>query len=106
MLLGVDVEGARDAAADVGPVPVGLREGDELALVEDRPDDAHVVEVRAAEVGIVDGEDVARVDVVLEGLDHGLAVKCSVPTWTAMSWLPCMTVSPFASQSADEKSRA
>ena len=65
-----------------------------------------VVEVRAAEVGVVDREHVARVDVVAERLDHGLAVKCSVPTCTAMSWLPCMTVLPSASHSADEKSRA
>jgi hypothetical protein len=35
-----------------------------------------------------------------------LAVKCSVPTWTAMSWLPCITVFPCASQSALEKSLA
>jgi hypothetical protein len=35
-----------------------------------------------------------------------LHVVCNVPTWTAMSWLPCMIVSPFTSQSADEKSRA
>ena len=35
-----------------------------------------------------------------------LAVKCSVPTWTAMSWLPCITVLPCRSHSADEKSRA
>ena len=33
------------------------------------------------------------------------AVRCSVPTWTAMSWLPCMTVLPCASHSAEEKSR-
>ena len=34
------------------------------------------------------------------------ALKCSVPTCTAMSWLPCMTVLPSASHSAEEKSRA
>ena len=35
-------------AADVGPVAVGLRVGDHLAVGEDRADDADVVEVRAA----------------------------------------------------------
>src|SRR4051812_17149390 len=34
-----------------------------------------------------------------------LAFRCSVPTWTAMSWEPCMIVSPRASCSAHEKSR-
>ncbi len=31
--------------------------------------------------------------------------KCRVPTWTAMSPDPCITVLPRASHSADEKSR-
>ena len=35
-----------------------------------------------------------------------LHVKWSVPTWTAMSCEPCMIVSPFASHSEHEKSRA
>ena len=35
-----------------------------------------------------------------------LAVKCRVPTCTAMSPLPCMTVLPSRSHSAEEKSRA
>ena len=35
-----------------------------------------------------------------------LALKCSVPTWTAMSCEPCMIVLPLASHSAEEKSRA
>ena len=60
-------------AADVGPVAVRLGVGDDLAVDEDRPDDAHVVEVRAAEVGVVDREHVAGVDVARERLDHGLA---------------------------------
>ena len=60
-------------AADVGPVAVGLGVGDDLAVVEDRADDAHVVEVRAAEVGVVDREDVAGVDVAPERLDDRLA---------------------------------
>jgi hypothetical protein len=33
------------------------------------------------------------------------AVRWSVPTWTAMSWLPCITVLPSRSHSAEEKSR-
>ena len=73
VLLRVDVEGAGDAAADVGPVAVRLRVRDDLALVEDRPHDADVVEVRAADVRVVDREDVARVDVAAERLDHRLA---------------------------------
>ena len=74
VLLRVDVEGAGNAAADVGPVAVGQRVRDELALVEDRADDAHVVEVRAAQVGVVHREDVARVHVVAERVDDRLAV--------------------------------
>ena len=73
VLLRVHVERARDAAAHVRPVPVRLRVGDDLAFVEDRPHDAHVVEVRAADVRVVDREHVARVDVVGERLDHRLA---------------------------------
>src|SRR4051812_25377000 len=34
-----------------------------------------------------------------------LALRCSVPTWSAMSCEPCMIVSPRASCSAHEKSR-
>ena len=72
MLLGGDVEGAGDRAADVGPVPVGLHQGDEPPLVEDRADDAHIAEVGATQIGIVDGDDVSRMEIVLEGLQHGL----------------------------------
>ena len=73
MGLGVDVEGAWARAADVGPMAVGLGEGDELALDEDWPDDAHVAEMRAARVGVVGDEDVARMDVALEAIDNRLA---------------------------------
>ena len=72
VLLGGDVERAGNGAADVGPVPVGLHQGYEPPLVEDRPDDADIAEVGATQIGIVDGDDVTRVEVVLEGVEHGL----------------------------------
>ena len=67
-----DVERAGDAAAHVGPMAARLRVGDHLVADEDRPDDARVVEVRAARVGVVDQEHVAGMDVARELLDHGL----------------------------------
>ena len=72
VLLGGDVERSGNRAADVGPVPVRLHQGDEAPLVEDRPDDADIAEVGATQIGIVDGDDVTRVEVVLEGVEHGL----------------------------------
>ena len=72
-LLGEHVEGARRRAADIGPVAVGLGEGDDLVAHEHRADDAHVVEMGAAGVGIVGHEHVARPHVVLEGVDNRLA---------------------------------
>ena len=67
-----DVERSRYGAADVGPVAVRLREPEQFALVEDRADDARVVEVRAALVHIVHDEYIARVNVAGEIVDHGL----------------------------------
>jgi hypothetical protein len=64
------VERARHAAAHVRPVAVGLGQAQQLALVEDRAHDPHVVEVRATEVRVVDGEHVARAHLPLEGVDH------------------------------------
>ena len=72
VLFRAHVEGAGNAAADVGPVPVDEGEGDHLALVEDRLHDPHVVEVRAAEVGVVHRVDVLGAHVVPEGLDDRL----------------------------------
>lgn len=103
VILGVDVEGAGHRTAGVGPVALVLGEGDDLVVLEDRPDETHVVEVGAAPVGVVDRED-AGVDVVAELVEDGLALEVQ-RTWTAMSWLPCITVLPWASQSAEEKSR-
>ena len=40
--------------------------------MEDRADDAHVAEVGATQIGIVDGDHVARMEIVLERLQHGL----------------------------------
>ena len=54
--------------------------GDDLALVEDRPDDADVVEVRAADVRVVDREDVPGWMSPSNASITALQVKCSVPT--------------------------
>jgi hypothetical protein len=72
-LVGGDVKRPRYTAADVRPMPVRLAEGDDLAVGEDRPDQAHVGEVRAARIWIVDGEDIAFMDVILEVTDDVLA---------------------------------
>ena len=72
MLLGGDVKRSGDGAADVGPVPVRLHESDESPLVEDRPDDADIAKVGATQIRIVDGDDVTRVEVILERVEDGL----------------------------------
>src|SRR5215210_3830435 len=54
---------------------VGLGEGNDLVLDKDRTYDAHFVEVSAPHIRVVYGEVVARVDVVLEGLDHSLGCE-------------------------------
>ena len=64
-------QAARAHAADVAPVRAHHREDEELvraagARGEERGDHRHVVQVRAAGVGVVVQEDVARVDVVAE----------------------------------------
>ena len=67
-------EAARHHAADVGPVAGVGEPGEHLALVEERLHEPHVHQMRAAEIGIVDDEDVARIDlagiVALHALDH------------------------------------
>ena len=65
-LAGGNVKRPRHTAADVRPMPVRLAEGDDLAVGEDRPDQAHVGEVRAAGIRIIDGKDVAFLYVALE----------------------------------------
>ena len=52
-------EAARHHAAGVRPVACVREPGEVRALVEERPGEAHVHQVGAAEVGVVDGEDVA-----------------------------------------------
>ena len=54
-------EAARHHTAGVGPVTCVRQPGEVRALVEERPGEAHVHQVGAAEVGVVDGEDVALV---------------------------------------------
>ncbi len=68
-----DVERSRHAAADIRPMAVRLAEGDDLAVGEDRPDQAHIREVRAAGVGVVDGEDVALMHIAVEEAHDVLA---------------------------------
>src|SRR5436190_14277427 len=72
-LAGGNVKRPRYAAADVRPMPVRLAEGDDLAVGEDRPDQAYIGEMRAASIWIVDGEDVTFVDVTVEVTDDILA---------------------------------
>ena len=52
-------ESARHHAADVGPVAGVLQPAEQLAIDEERHGEAHVHEMRAAEIGIVDDVDVA-----------------------------------------------
>ena len=61
---------ARDATADIGVVGDRAREGDELALDEDRLEDEDVGQVHAAVEGIVQRVDVARPDRVAETGQH------------------------------------
>src|SRR6266567_7721776 len=82
-LAGGDVKRPRYAAADVRPMPVRLAEGNDLAVGEDRPDQAHVGEVRAAGIRIIDRKDVAIMYVASKWRMTSWQVKCSVPTWTA-----------------------
>jgi hypothetical protein len=56
---GVRGEAARHHAAHIGPVAGVLQPAEELAAVVERHGEAHVHQVRAAEVGIVDDVDVA-----------------------------------------------
>ena len=71
--LGIDVKRARHAAADIRPMAVRLAIGDDLVADENRADQAHIVEMGAAGVGVVDHENVARLHIALEGADHILA---------------------------------
>src|SRR5258705_6851672 len=70
-LAGSNVKRPRYAAADVRPMTVRLAERDDVAVGEDRPDQAHVGEVRAAGIRIIDGKDVAFMYVALE-MTHDL----------------------------------
>jgi hypothetical protein len=67
------VEGPVHGAADVGPVAESDREGEQLALPEDRPDDLDVVLVGAAGVGVVVDVAVARRELghLLDQVLHG-----------------------------------
>ncbi len=52
---------------------VRLREADQVILIEDRAHETHVGKVRAAGVRVVDGIDIARQHLALEGADDVLA---------------------------------
>ena len=71
---GAGREAARHHAADIGPVAGIGQPGEQLALVEERLHEPHIHEMRAAEIGIVDDEHVARIDLAgvvrLHALDH------------------------------------
>ena len=79
MIERTDVERPRHRAADVRPMAVGLGEAEQLTFVEHGSEDAGVVEVRAALIDVIDHEDVARVDVAFEFVDHGFGgvVQCA-----------------------------
>ena len=62
---GGDVKRSGNAAIDISSLVVRLAEGDDLAVAKDRPDQAHV-EKRVRRHRIVDGKDVAFMDVALE----------------------------------------
>jgi len=72
MVDGVDVERSGNRAADIRPMAVGLGKPEQFALIEHRPHDARVVEVRAALIDVVDDKDVAGMNIVLEAVDHRL----------------------------------
>ena len=58
-------------AADIGPMTVRLSHRDDLAVPEDRTNNARVVEVGATLVDIVHDEDVPLVHVVSEVVQNG-----------------------------------
>jgi len=60
-------------------VPVALGHGDQDAVVEDRAEDADVVEMGATGVGVVEDEDVALADVAGERVEHGLRGEVQRP---------------------------
>ena len=57
---GAGREAARHHAADIRPVAGVGEPGEQLALVEERLHEAHIHQMGAAEIGIVDDEHVAR----------------------------------------------
>ena len=66
-------------AADVGPVAGVGEPGEDLALVEEGFDEPHIHQMSATEVGIVDDEDIARLQlsciVALHPVDNGTGRK-------------------------------
>ena len=69
--------GAVERAADVGPVRHAAGERHQLAVMEDRHREGHVVEMAAGDVGVVGEQDVARLEildaVMIELGLHGVA---------------------------------
>jgi hypothetical protein len=59
---GAGGKAARHHAADIRPVACVGEPGEDLALVEERLHEAHIHQMRAAQIGIVDDEDVAWID--------------------------------------------
>ena len=63
---------ARCGAADVAPMRADGREQDQTPLREDRKHHGDVVEMGSPGIGIVVEEDVARSDILAEGVEHPL----------------------------------
>jgi hypothetical protein len=71
---GAGREAARHHAADIRPVAGIGQPRKQRAAIEERLHEAHVHQVRAAEIGVVDDVDVARLQ-VLGAVDHGLGAE-------------------------------
>ena len=78
-VLGADIEGSGHTSTEVGPVPVGLTVGNQVVADEDGAHDAHVAEMGAPGIRVVDHEHVAGVDVALECFDDRLGREMEGP---------------------------
>src|SRR5699024_6470859 len=71
----IDVKRAEHITADIGPVSFVLRESDDFIINKNGADETDVVQLRAASVRIVDGEDITRIDLRTKFLDYSLALE-------------------------------
>ena len=72
-LMRCHVERTGDRPAQIRPMAVGLRKPDQHLFIKDRTDQAHIAEMRAAGIGIIDRIDIAGIHIILEDADHILA---------------------------------